>query len=544
MPFFNSNNIDNNFFSAYTKISSASTFNGTVNCFLNGNTSTRWEYSDGHAQTTGTTSYNIPGSGSRIVKAVVNRNSNIKKYDFENMNISGSVKLFEENENLNNQNTSSYIDFRNNSDLNELTLPLNSNRFVRWINFNNCGLTGQIDFSTMHFSGFSGEHLGIIMGNNSGVNSIVLKDEIYTIPTSNIDIYGCSIGTPFSTTLPGTINLNTTVDLRNFKGLGESINITGGGFPNGNSAITYVYFPDKPSGQTIGTLMMNGLPNYTGNSYNLDLSWAGGNLGGYCVFNNLPQITGVTFFSAETNTVLEFDVAYCDIQGNLNLSQLNKLSNIILFNNNTGVTNVTFSPISGNNISQVDCSNTSLSNLDISIFSTMPDYFFNTSFCPFLTGLTLPNTILFSSGTYIMDLEHCNYTDLDFTSISVAHPFGTRLLFNNNLNLSAFTFPHEFVSNGGRNYNFMYFQNCNLKYFGIENLSGSNDNILSIQLENNSMTAAVVNENLVKLDNLGWTGNTVDIDGNNAAPDNTSGGFDGIAAKLSLIGKGWSVTSN
>ena len=77
MPFFNSNNIDRHFFSAYTTISSASTFSPNIVCFGGGKV--RWEYPDGSSQTTGQTYYNIPGDGQRLVKAVVNREKNIRE---------------------------------------------------------------------------------------------------------------------------------------------------------------------------------------------------------------------------------------------------------------------------------------------------------------------------------------------------------------------------------------------------------------------------------------------------------------------------------
>jgi hypothetical protein len=42
----------------------------------------------------------------------------------------------------------------------------------------------------------------------------------------------------------------------------------------------------------------------------------------------------------------------------------------------------------------------------------------------------------------------------------------------------------------------------------------------------------------------GFTGRAIDIGGNNAAPDATSGGYDGIAAKNALIAKGITVTTS
>ena len=61
------------------------------------------------------------------------------------------------------------------------------------------------------------------------------------------------------------------------------------------------------------------------------------------------------------------------------------------------------------------------------------------------------------------------------------------------------------------------------------------------------MTAAEVNENLVKMDTvatLGFTGGVIDIGGSNAAPDNSSGGLDGVAAAASLVTKGKTVNTS
>lgn len=56
---------------------------------------------------------------------------------------------------------------------------------------------------------------------------------------------------------------------------------------------------------------------------------------------------------------------------------------------------------------------------------------------------------------------------------------------------------------------------------------------------------AHINEILVRFDAAGAVNGTLNISGGtNAAPDGTSGGFDGVTAKANLIGKGWTVTTN
>jgi hypothetical protein len=66
-----------------------------------------------------------------------------------------------------------------------------------------------------------------------------------------------------------------------------------------------------------------------------------------------------------------------------------------------------------------------------------------------------------------------------------------------------------------------------------------------LQLQNNNMSAEIVNHILVDLNSIaltGYTGRVINIGGSNADPDNSSGGYDGLAAKAALEGKGFTVT--
>lgn len=68
----------------------------------------------------------------------------------------------------------------------------------------------------------------------------------------------------------------------------------------------------------------------------------------------------------------------------------------------------------------------------------------------------------------------------------------------------------------------------------------------NFRAETNQLTnPAHINEILVRFDLAGAVNGTLNISGGtNAAPDGTSGGFDGVTAKANLIGKGWTVTTN
>ena len=82
---------------------------------------------------------------------------------------------------------------------------------------------------------------------------------------------------------------------------------------------------------------------------------------------------------------------------------------------------------------------------------------------------------------------------------------------------------------------------------GYEDMSGltfQSTNI-EIRIDSNSMTATEVNHWLVDMDTVLGTGTgTIKTDGSNAAPDGTSGGYDGLTAKANLISKGYTVTTN
>lgn len=88
--------------------------------------------------------------------------------------------------------------------------------------------------------------------------------------------------------------------------------------------------------------------------------------------------------------------------------------------------------------------------------------------------------------------------------------------------------------------------NNNLGVVNYGNI-GWNINNASLLAFSNGMTAAEVNEILVGIDTVatsGFTGRSINIAGSNAAPDSSSGGFNGTAAVASLISKGFSMTTS
>jgi hypothetical protein len=134
-------------------------------------------------------------------------------------------------------------------------------------------------------------------------------------------------------------------------------------------------------------------------------------------------------------------------------------------------------------------------------------------------------------------------------------------IFDNTL-LRTITFPltsQTFKNNSNSNLNYAFSLNDNdLNYCSFLPLSGATLDVnyaqgANIDLSDNGMLVSEVNHYLVDFDNLstnlnpsGWSGVTLDISGSNAAPDSSSGGFDGIAALSSLTGgtNNWTITTS
>ena len=85
----------------------------------------------------------------------------------------------------------------------------------------------------------------------------------------------------------------------------------------------------------------------------------------------------------------------------------------------------------------------------------------------------------------------------------------------------------------------------NLGYINFYPISGSSSNNIIINIQSNSWPASIVNHILYDLDQIGWTNGVLYIGGTNSAPDNSSGGYNGLAAISNLYpGKGWTLNHN
>lgn len=91
--------------------------------------------------------------------------------------------------------------------------------------------------------------------------------------------------------------------------------------------------------------------------------------------------------------------------------------------------------------------------------------------------------------------------------------------------------------------NTFWMYNNNINYFNIPNSFPTSDGV-DVRLDNNQLTATEVNFFLRDFDDSGWLNGTLNISGNNAAPDTTSGGVNGAAAAANLVSKGWTVVTS
>jgi hypothetical protein len=139
-------------------------------------------------------------------------------------------------------------------------------------------------------------------------------------------------------------------------------------------------------------------------------------------------------------------------------------------------------------------------------------------------------------------LGYCGLnTTLDLSRVTFYNTSDGSFSCNNNASLSDITFK---TSSAGI-INSITMSNCNLNYVNMTGFSFNRNNAY-VYLHNNGMTATEVNHMLVDFDSIssaGYTGRIINIGGTNADPDGTSGGFDGLAAKTSLEGKGFTITT-
>lgn len=210
---------------------------------------------------------------------------------------------------------------------------------------------------------------------------------------------------------------------------------------------------------------------------------------------NNPGLTSIQLPSSISASVSCFYAYDCNLTGTLNLSAISNIANIdIGLNGNTGLTGVTFATTITGTINGFSAERSAIAGtFDFSKFTSISSSFsFSMNYSASLTGVTFAST----SGSAQSILLHGAAIDY--------------------ANLVAFA-----------------------------NLGGGTG--CELDLIDNAMTTAQVNRILSEVNSVVASAGTTRrlmLSGTNAAPDSSSGGYNGTSAKASLISKGFIVYTN
>ena len=328
------------------------------------------------------------------------------------------------------------------------------------------------------------------------LNGITLNNRNRFFINDNPNLTGLNIptkteGNGFDRFLAYNNDLTGTLDL-------SAMQRTGGLFRlwdfHGNANLTEIKLPDNSATIAINIYAYN--CNLTGV---LDGSmFKAGNI----LMNNNPNLTEIREFAA--GSVGSFDASDCDLTGMLSQSNY-KIRNLGTFiaNNNQNLTGVLFGEAA-------------------------------------------------IGPVRVIGFENCNLSVLDLSPIG-PQCNAASFACSGNSNLETLTFangPRLLTGGAGAPFRLTDFQGCNISTTNFNVLAATNWPTVACRVlfDGNALSAAEVNKILVSLDataTLGDPNTDIDISGGtNAAPDATSGGIDGVAAKASLIGKNFNVTTN
>ena len=272
-------------------------------------------------------------------------------------------------------------------------------------------------------------------------------------------------------------------------------------------------------------------------------------------FNTNAGLTGLTIPPSSTTGFSVFNISSCNIYGRVDLSGYTNLGGQISLINNPNITGVTFPN----------------SSVGISIFRIGNNNFTDDLVISGLTGMggaieisdIKSSNIIFpnsSSNITSFNMSSCKFlSSVDLTPLS---KLGGGVILQGNTGVTSYT-----LANNSRPIYFLAISSSplvtSLDLSPLSGVSGtinlSNDTSLTnlilpsvfggpvtlLGVGGCSLPASVVNYVLYTIDNAGWTNGALYADGGtNSAPDGSSGGYNGTASALSLVSKGWSVTTN
>lgn len=329
---------------------------------------------------------------------------------------------------------------------------------------------------------------------------------------------------------------------------------------------------------------------FTANTFNnksiTSMNWGGmANISGVINCNNNPNLTTLVD-PPVTNTITElqfFDAdllsfnwdnyqqcEYLRLDNNTNLSSITLTgiaASLKYFNYGSGSANIdlssfsnctadcditytgtgTFTPptMGTGSIDDVVIMNISNSTLDLSSWTkTSSNAVWRVEGCPSLTTLDLPTTTIGQINPRIRDNPNLTTCDPSgFFDVKGEYQF------NLNTSLTSCPFPTVTISSKIN----LTMGNNLLGYSDITVMSGLfGFNNVIIHLLNNSMSTIEVNHYLVDILSMvsgespggDYTGRAVSINGTNAAPDGSSGGYDGDQAVIDLVALGFTITTS
>ena len=303
--------------------------------------------------------------------------------------------------------------------------------------------------------------------------------------------------------------------------------------------------------------------------------------GAWVSFHNNPNLTEI-IHPPHTNMIRNFNISNCGFSGHMDLSTYSmgvgytwtayEYQGEIWISNLPNMTTLTL-PQVPTYIRKFICTDNGVKDLDFTtmdIGAPQPTdlsgdrgwenasvyYGYQVYNNPSLTGVT--------HGTYSRQINNYQFNNNDLTGtldVSTLTNLRWKIRLDHNPNLTNILFPistEVFFDVDTQYYNHAFQLNdCNFGYVDFSPLAGATLNneattstiYATIHLEDNGMSATDVNHILVDFATIAtnnsprWDNVTLIINGSNAAPDGTSGSFDGIGARNTLLNTyNWNIT--
>lgn len=380
-----------------------------------------------------------------------------------------------------------------------------------------CDITGNHDISM--FADLGGT---FSLDGNSNLTGIT-----HTGSTSNFGSYNVS-----------SCNLTGNHDVSMLLGLGGDFNVSS------NPNLTSITHAGSTSNFEKYRINSTGIAN-------LDLSMitVGGGTFGTFSANNCPNLTAITH-SASTESIKSYNVYSCDLIGNHDISMLSNMSGSLSFNSNLNLTSVTHPAISElNTYNGYSCD--MIGTQDMTMIDELGSFnmYANSNLTRILHA---PSSNPGDYTAWGCDLQPAHNMSMLSGRTDYIRVHDNPNLTSIALGPSSGTFRNTNTSSATKA---ISMNDCDLGFVDFMPLSSATMNTgathrASITLQNNGMNEVEVNRTLVSFDEMstlnpsGWSGVILDISGSNQPPNGSSGGYNGTGATISLISKGWTVTTS